>query len=88
MVTEDNVDNLLCLMSTNKATGLDNLPARFIKDSTCVTAKMITHIVILSISTGAFPKDLKTARVLLLHKKSSKTNVGNYRPVSILIQSC
>ena len=54
MVTEDNISNLLCLMSTNKATGLDNLPARFIKDSACVTAKMITHIVNLSISSGTF----------------------------------
>jgi hypothetical protein len=69
-------------MSTNKANVLDNLPARFIKNSACVTAKMIMHIVNLSISRSTFPKDLKTARVVPL-QKSSKTNVGNYRPVSI-----
>jgi hypothetical protein len=43
---------------------------------------MITHIV--KICRGTFPKDLKTAQVVPLHKKSSKTNVGNYRPLSIL----
>jgi hypothetical protein len=53
-------------VSINKATGLDNLPAIFIKDSACVPAKVITHIVNLSISSGTFPKDLKTARVVPL----------------------
>ena len=38
----------------------------------------------LSIHTGKLPKDLKSARVVPLHKKDSKTQVGNYRPVSIL----
>ena len=30
------------------------------------------------------PDDLKTARVVPLFKKNDKTDVGNYRPVSIL----
>ena len=30
------------------------------------------------------PDDLKNARVVPLHKKPSKTDVGNYRPVSVL----
>jgi hypothetical protein len=58
-------------MSTNKATELDNLPARFIKDNGGVTAKIITHIVNLSITRGTFPKHLKTARMVPLHKKRS-----------------
>jgi hypothetical protein len=53
---------------TNKATGLDNLLARFIKDSACVTAKMIMHIVNLSVSSGTLPNDLKTARMVRQQK--------------------
>ena len=30
------------------------------------------------------PDDLKSARVVPLFKKNDKTEVGNYRPVSIL----
>jgi hypothetical protein len=45
---------------------------------------MITHTENISIGSGTFPNYLKTAQVVPLHKKSSKTNVENYRPVSIL----
>ena len=38
----------------------------------------------LSISTNTVPDDLKFARVRPLHKKNSRAEVGNYRPVSIL----
>ena len=31
-----------------------------------------------------YPDDLKLARVVPLYKKSDKTDVSNYRPVSIL----
>ena len=33
---------------------------------------------------GVIPNDLNSARVVPLFKKSDKTEVGNYRPVSIL----
>ena len=38
----------------------------------------------LSLIQGFVPEDLKSARVVLLFKKNDKTEVGNYRPVSIL----
>jgi hypothetical protein len=88
MVAEDNVSNLHCLMSTNKSAGLDHLPARFIKDSACVTAKMITHIyVITHICKPFYSKDPKTAQVFPFHEKSRSTHAGNYRPVLILSTS-
>ena len=65
-------------------TGLDNLPARFLKDSVSVIVAPLTHIINLSINTGSVPDDLKMARVVPLHKKESKSDTGNYRPVSIL----
>ena len=39
---------------------------------------------LLSIIQRVVPDDLKTARVVPLFKKNDKTEVGNYRPVSIL----
>ena len=33
---------------------------------------------------GVVPYDLKSARIVPLFKKNDKTEVGNYRPVSIL----
>ena len=38
----------------------------------------------LSFSTGVFPAILKTAKVIPIHKKNSKLEVSNYRPISLL----
>ena len=44
----------------------------------------LTHIINLSIIQGIVPDDVKITRVVPLFKKNYKTEVGNYRPVSIL----
>ena len=67
-----------------KATGLDNIPAKFVTDASEIITSPLTHIINLSLSQGIMPDDLKNARVVPLHKKTSKTDVGNYRPVSVL----
>ena len=58
-VTVDQVSSILNSIIASKATGLDELPARLIKDGSSVIAKPLTHIVNLSITTGTIPDDLK-----------------------------
>lgn len=84
IVGEDTVSKILLGISSDKATGLDGLPARFLRDGAVHVIGPLTHIINLTIYHGEIPKDLKTARVVPLHKKKSKTEVGNYRPVSVL----
>ena len=38
----------------------------------------------LSFSTGVFPAFLKTAKIIPIHKKNSKVDVSNYRPIPLL----
>ena len=83
-VSEDYVYKLLKNIDSNKSTGLDELPAKFIKDSADIIKNPVTYIVNLSISTAQVPKELKLARVIPLHKKQSTLEASNYRPVSIL----
>ena len=71
-------------MSRDKATGIDGIPARFLRDGATEILKPITHIINISISSGKVPSEFKIVRVVPLHKKKSKTDTGNYRPVSIL----
>ena len=71
-------------VNPTKSTGLDDIPARFIKDGAIVLTTPITHIVNLSITSGVVPNDMKMARIKPLYKKNSPLDVGNYRPVSIL----
>ena len=83
-VSEDFVFRELVKLNSSKSTGLDELPARFIKDGAKVLKIPITFIVNLSISTSTVPEDMKIARVKPLYKKNSSLEAGNYRPVSIL----
>ena len=71
-------------MCPNKATGLDDLSARFIKYGARVIAPIITHIVNMSIRQGIIPDDLNRARVIPIHKKGRRTDPSIYRPISIL----
>ena len=71
-------------LSPRKASGLDDLPARFIPDGAEGIAYPISYINNLSLKTGVVPDEMKTARVIPLYKKNSKLESGNYRPVSIL----
>ena len=68
----------------SKSTGLDDLPARFIRDGAAVLTSPITFIINQSILTETAPSTTKTARVKPLFKKNSPLDLGNYRPVSIL----
>ena len=46
--------------------------------------KPIAEICSISISSGLFPSDLKISKLKLLHKKESKTNPENFRPIFLL----
>ena len=83
-VSEDFIFKELNNLKCNKGTGMDQMPARFIKDAACVIKTPITHIINSSIRTEKVPHEMKQARVTPLYKKNNKFDVGNYRPVSIL----
>ena len=81
---EDKICKMLSAIDRTKATGLDNLPARFVSDAAEQIAPSITHIINLSLRLGTVPQEMKYARVIPLYKKGSKSDAGNYRPVSVL----
>ena len=83
-VTEHFVLKVLQNLNSSKSTGLDGIPSRFLKDGATVLTKQITYIINLSINSGIVPDEFKSARVCPIYKKSSRLEVGNYRPVSIL----
>ena len=71
-------------LNAYKSTGLDGIPANFLKDGAEILKLPITWIINLSISENTVPNEMKVARVKPLFKKNSNLEVGNYRPVSIL----
>ncbi|XP_071941144.1 uncharacterized protein [Antedon mediterranea] len=83
-ISNDFVLDQLNSLNPSKSTGLDNIPARFLKDGANIIVQPITHIVNLSLSLKVFPNDMKFAKVTPLFKKNNRQEVSNYRPISIL----
>ena len=79
-------DVLDCVMSisSNKATGLDQIPAGIIKDTMDAILTPLLHIMNLSLTTGKVPQQWKIGRVTPLHKGGSLTDPSNYRPICVL----
>ena len=71
-------------MNPSKSTGRHGIPAKYIKMSGSVIAPGLTNIFNACISTGYFPKVLKTAEVVPIFKKGERELCSNYRPISIL----
>ena len=68
----------------NSAEGHDGFKSSFIKDIIDFIIQPLTHIFGLSLKSGIVPRDLKTAKVLPLHKSGDSNLFNNYRPISIL----
>ena len=83
MAKEENVLKLLKNMDSDKAPGLDNLSARFLKDGADFLAKPITQICNLSIKFSIFPIKCQIVKLKPLFKKGSTTLPKNYRPISL-----
>ena len=83
-INEDFVFKELKRLSASKSTGLDGLPALFIKDGAEFLKIPISIIINKSINSGIVPEEMKFASVRPIFKKNSPLDVSNYRPVSIL----
>ena len=66
-----------------KASGIDQISARFLKDGAPVTTCHLS-LTNLSIKLDTFPSKCKTAKIKPLFKRGIKIQAKNYRPVSLL----
>ena len=74
-------------LNLNKSSGLDGITAYFIKLASDIIAVPLSILCNLSFSEGVFPNCMKNAKVILLFKTGSKTELSNYRPISLLCLS-
>ena len=78
------VFNLIQKIPSNKASGLDNISARLLKEASPIVTRSLTFIINQSIATGIFPNAWKRARVSPIFKEDLRTDPNNYRPISVL----
>ena len=82
-VSED-VKKILLSLDTSKAAGIDQIPAKFLRDGAEVLALPLRNIINLSIKLSTFPEECKIVKLKPIYKKGAKTDPKNYRAISLL----
>ena len=78
------VERELRTVSPAKATGPDGLPGRVLQECSKELSVTVSKLFAKSFRAGRQPTLWKTAMVVPIHKKKSKSDVSNYRPISLL----
>ena len=78
------VSKLLKRLKSSKSTGYDGLDSYSLKIAAEYICKPVHHIITLSLMQTKFPTSWKYSKIIPLHKKGSRLERQNYRPVSIL----
>lgn len=74
------IDNLNC----NTAAGIDGISTKAIKCIKTLIISDLTNSINDCLERGIFPESLKLAKVTPIFKSGSKSDPGNYRPISVL----
>ena len=77
----DEVEKIILQLKNSKSAGLDTTDSQILKVSLPYILSAVTHIVNLSINSGTFLSQWKTAKIFPLLKNWDPLSPRNYRPV-------
>ena len=83
-VSEEDVKKTLISLDTSNAAGLEQIPAKFLRDGAEVLVVPLGNIINLSIKLSTFPQECKIAELKPIFKKGARTDPKSYRPISLL----
>ena len=83
-LSEEGVKKILLSCDTSKAAGMDQTPAKFLRDGAEISALPLRDILNLSIKLSTFSEECKIAKLKPMFKKGARTDPKNYRPISLL----
>ena len=78
------IKRILRSLKPDKASGPDQVPSRVLKECAAELASPLCRLFELCFSKGTFPDQWKTASVIPVHKRDSKSDPTKYRPISLL----
>lgn len=83
-VSEQEIGRIINNLKNKYSSGWDGLCSVVIKKCNKELGKVITHLINCSIREHTFPDVLKWSTVKPVHKKGSKEEVSNFRPISLI----
>ena len=83
-ITDAQLDEAFTKLKITSSSGPDGIPSYFINKCWHILKEPLLKIFNLSLNVGAFPQAWKLSYILPIHKKGSRNEVTNYRPISIL----
>ena len=85
---EDDISKKLIQLKIDKSPGPDLIHPRVLYETRDVIIRPLFLIFRKSLKSGTLPTDWKLAEVTAVHKKGSKADSGNYRPISLTSVCC
>lgn len=82
--TTDEVGKIIDNLNPNSGSGVDGVSTKAIKCLKNVIVDDLTKCINKCLDEGTFPKSLKIAKVTPVYKSGTKSDPGNYRPISVL----
>ena len=71
-------------LKINKSSGADDVSFNIIKKRFGVLCEPLIYLFQLSLEKGVFTNDLKISKVTPIYKAGDKSDIRNYRPISVL----
>lgn len=83
ITVEDVLNHLLCL-DNDLSSGPDGIPAFILKNCCKSLARPLTFLFQNSLKQAVFPKIWKNSFIIPIHKKGTRGDISNYRPIAKL----
>ncbi len=83
-VSEETVRNFIKGLESKRSSSFDKLSNHMLKKLQNSLVKPLTILINKSLKEGSIPENLKTAKIVPLHKNGPKYLFTNYRPISLL----
>ena len=83
-VTHKEIENIIDNLKRKNSSGFNNISNNLVRSVQKDISLPLLDIINMSLITGTVSSRWKTAKVIPLHKGGEKTDLNNYRPISLL----
>jgi hypothetical protein len=83
-ITEAEIKNILKTLKPKNSTGYDGISSRILKYCIDEISKPLGHIYNVSFKQGIYPERMKYASLRPIYETGEKSEMSNYRPISLL----